>query len=101
MLAVARGPEAQSGRRKADDARLAAMLSAYDDLIENNTSRIKILEDIKRAAYESLIGRWISGPQTDSRAIETIPSKLPEGRQVCQLGELIQEVCDAVNPSHY
>jgi type I restriction enzyme S subunit len=31
--------------------KIAAILSAYDDLIENNTRRIKILEEIARALY--------------------------------------------------
>jgi type I restriction enzyme S subunit len=31
--------------------RIAGILSAYDDLIENNQRRIKILEDMARALY--------------------------------------------------
>ena len=31
--------------------KIAAVLSAYDDLIENNTRRIKILEEMAQAIY--------------------------------------------------
>ncbi len=31
--------------------KIAAILSAYDDLIENNTRRIKILEEMARTIY--------------------------------------------------
>ena len=32
--------------------KIAAVLSAYDDLIENNTRRIKILEDMAQTLYQ-------------------------------------------------
>jgi restriction endonuclease S subunit len=36
---------------KAFQSRIASILSAYDDLIENNTRRIKILEEMAQALY--------------------------------------------------
>jgi type I restriction enzyme S subunit len=36
--------------------RIAAVLSAYDDLIENNTRRIKVLEEMARALYREWFG---------------------------------------------
>ena len=38
-------------RRLPTQRKIAAVLSAYDDLIENNTRRIKILEEMASAIY--------------------------------------------------
>jgi type I restriction enzyme, S subunit len=37
--------------RRLEQDRIAEILSAYDDLIENNTSRIKILEEMAQMIY--------------------------------------------------
>lgn len=46
--------------------RIASILSAYDDLIENNLKRIKLLEEATRNSYKlfkkETINEWISGP---------------------------------------
>ena len=45
--------------------RIAAILSAYDDLIEVNTRRIAILEEMARRVYEEWFGKF-SGPRDRS-----------------------------------
>lgn len=42
--------------------RIAAILSAYDDLIEVNTRRIAILEEMARRVYEEWFGKIIDAP---------------------------------------
>ena len=46
--------------------KIASILSAYDDLIENNLKRIKLLEEATRNSYKQFkketINEWISGP---------------------------------------
>ncbi|MCE7796523.1 restriction endonuclease subunit S [Sphingobium sufflavum] len=42
---------------RAMQRRIAEILSAYDDLIENNTRRIAILEDMARRLFEEWFGR--------------------------------------------
>src|SRR3972149_2204046 len=37
--------------------KIAGILSAYDDLIENNTRRIKILEEMARTLYRERLGK--------------------------------------------
>ena len=41
--------------------KIAAVLSSYDDLIENNTRRIKILEEMASAIYRE----WFAIPQAE------------------------------------
>ena len=59
--------------------RIADVLSAYDDLIENNRRRIAILEETARLAYR----KWFGGANTAHTAI---------------LGEICREVRRGVSP---
>ena len=49
--------------------KIASILSAYDDLIENNLKRIKLLEEATRNSYKQFkketINEWIAGPFSD------------------------------------
>lgn len=49
--------------------KIASILSAYDDLIENNLKRIKLLEEATRNSYKQFkketITEWIAGPFSD------------------------------------
>jgi len=46
---------------------IASILSAYDDLIENNTRRIKILEEMARLIYREWFVEWNIPVETRSR----------------------------------
>jgi type I restriction enzyme, S subunit len=59
--------------------RIAEILSAYDDLIENNTRRIRILERMAQSVYRE----WFGQASAES---------LPEGWEVTTLGQ----VCNIV-----
>lgn len=70
--------------------RIADVLSTYDDLIENNTCRIKILEQIAQATYtEWFVNFRFSGHEkvkmTDSG---TDFGKIPEGWKIGKLSDL-------------
>lgn len=56
--------------------RIADILSAYDDLIENNTRRIRILEQMAQAIYQE----WFGKVDRES---------LPKGWELKPLGEII------------
>jgi type I restriction enzyme, S subunit len=49
--------------------KIASILSAYDDLIENNLKRVKLLEEATRNSYKQFkketINEWISGSFSD------------------------------------
>ena len=55
--------------------RIADILSAYDDLIENNTRRIRILEQMAQAIYQEWFGK------VDKES-------LPEGWKIIELGDI-------------
>jgi len=68
--------------------RIAGILSAYDELIENNQRRIRILEEMARALYRE----WFVEFRFPDR--EKVPniasSRLPSGWGVKKLGEVLQ-----------
>jgi len=59
---------------------IANVLSTYDDLIENNTKRIKILEEIAQAIYKNSFVSPVNG------------GKLPKGWKILQVETLIKRV---------
>jgi len=62
--------------------RIAAILSAYDDLIENNTRRIAILEEIARRLYEEWFIHFRFPDHEGVRMIESEIGSVPEGWEV-------------------
>ena len=58
---------------------IVSILSAYDDLIENNTRRIAILEEMARRIYEEWFVRFHFPGHGDVRMVETDWGLLPEG----------------------
>ena len=68
--------------------KIAKILSAYDDLIENNLKRIKLLEEMAQKTYEEWFIRFkFPGHETAKFDMET---GLPEGWKYVKLGEEIE-----------
>jgi type I restriction enzyme S subunit len=68
--------------------KVAAILSAYDDLIENNTRRIRILEEIAQAIYREW---FVHFRFPGHKKVKLVPSPLgpiPEGWLVAKLAEM-------------
>jgi type I restriction enzyme, S subunit len=59
--------------------RIASILSAYDDLIENNTRRIAILEEMARRIYEEWFVRFRFPGHEGVRMVESQLELVPEG----------------------
>ena len=75
--------------------RIASILSAYDDLIENNTRRIKILEQMAQAIYrEWFVEFRAPGVQlrkaTSNEKKVTGKDRFPVGWVLKQLGDVIE-----------
>ncbi|WP_168708983.1 restriction endonuclease subunit S [Metallibacterium scheffleri] len=70
--------------------RIAAILSAYDDLIENNMRRIAILEEMARRIYEEWFVRFRFPGHEQTRMVESEVGPVPEGWRVCRLGDEIE-----------
>lgn len=62
--------------------RIAAILSAYDDLIENNTRRIAILEEMARRIYEEWFVRFRFPGHEQVKMVESELGLIPVGWKV-------------------
>ncbi len=68
--------------------RIASILSAYDELIENSQRRIKILESMARALYrEWFVHFHFPGHEIVPRVASAL-GEIPQGWEVTTLGEL-------------
>ncbi len=70
--------------------KIGAILSAYDDMIENNIQRIKILEEMSRAIYHEWFVKFRSPGHKKVRMVDSPLGKIPEGWGVRKLSELSQ-----------
>lgn len=68
--------------------RIASILSAYDDLIENNARRIAILEDMARRNYEEWFVRFRFPGHENVRIVESELGAVPEGWNISTLGAI-------------
>jgi type I restriction enzyme S subunit len=72
-----------------EQRRIASILSAYNDLIENNTRRISILEEMARRIYEEWFVRFRFPGHEGVRMVESELGVVPEGWPVTELGALL------------
>ncbi len=70
--------------------RIASILSAYDDLIENNTRRIAILEEMARRIYEEWFVHFRFPGHEHVRMLASELGLIPEGWQAKRLGEVLE-----------
>jgi len=72
--------------------RIAGILSAYDELIENSQRRIKILESMARGLYrEWFVHIRFPGHESVPRVPSTM-GEIPKGWEVKRLGEIAEEM---------
>lgn len=81
--------------------KVAAILSAYDDLIENNTRRIAILEEMAQALYREWFVNFRFPGHQDARVVESEIGPIPEGWEVRTLGEVSGIVMGQSPSSHF
>jgi type I restriction enzyme S subunit len=65
--------------------RIAGILSAYDDLIENSQRRIKILEEMARRLYREWFVYFRFPGHEGCRLVQSPLGEIPEGWEVCNL----------------
>ncbi len=68
--------------------KIAAILSAYDDLIENNTRRIAILEEMAQTLYREWFVHFRFPGHEKKRMVESALGVIPEGWEVVKLGKV-------------
>jgi len=69
--------------------KIAAILSAYDDLIENNTRRIAILEEMAQMLYREWFVRFRFPGHEDVRMVQSDLGPIPEGWEIVKLSSLV------------
>ena len=69
--------------------KIAAILSAYDDLIENNLRRIKILEEMAQNLYREWFVKFRFPGHQHARFVESPLGRTPEGWEVNALSQAV------------
>lgn len=72
--------------------KIAAILSAYDDLIENNTRRIQILEEMAQILYREWFVHFHFPEHEMSRMVESELGPIPEGWAVIEIRSLVRRL---------
>lgn len=70
-------------------SKVVSVLSAYDDLIENNTRRITILEKMAQSLYREWFIKFRFPGHENTKFIDSPLGKIPEGWDVKKLSEVI------------
>ncbi|MGP8329151.1 MAG: restriction endonuclease subunit S, partial [Methanosarcinaceae archaeon] len=78
--------------------KIASILSAYDDLIENNTRRIQILEEMAQALYREWFVEFRFPGHEKVKMVESELGMVPEGWDVKKLGDIAKEIRRSVKP---
>ncbi len=79
--------------------RIASILAAYDDLIENNTRRIQILEDMAQRIYREWFVHFRFPGHQRVRMIPSNVGLIPDGWRPTRVGDLCDEVRRSVQPN--
>jgi type I restriction enzyme S subunit len=74
----------------AEQQRIAAILSAYDDLIEKNTRRIELLEEMAQAIYREWFVEFRFPGHEDVRMVESEMGPAPEGWRPVPLFSVVE-----------
>ena len=77
--------------------KIAAILSAYDDLIENNLKQIKLLEEMAQITYEEWFVRF-KFPNHENTPVDEVTG-LPLGWKIEVLENHVELIKDSVLPS--
>lgn len=78
--------------------KIAAILSAYDDLIENNNRRIKILEEMAQLIYKEWFVDFRFPGHENVKMVESELGLIPEGWEVKKLGEVLDTIESGSRP---
>jgi type I restriction enzyme, S subunit len=80
--------------------KIAAILSAYDDLIEVNTRRIAILEEMARGLYREWFVRFRFPGHESVRMVESAVGLVPAGWEVATIRDVTTYVNRGVSPKY-
>ena len=83
----------------AEQDRIASILAAYDDLIENNTRRIRILEGMAQMLYREWFVNFRFPGHEKVRMVESGLGPIPGGWKVQPLGNVTSVVTKGTTPT--
>jgi type I restriction enzyme, S subunit len=83
-----------------EQARVANILSAYDDLIENNTRRIAILEEMARSLYREWFVNFRFPGHEHVAMVDSPLGPIPAGWAAKPLGRIARYVSRGISPSY-
>jgi type I restriction enzyme S subunit len=86
-------------QEKKTQRKIASILSAYDDLIENNTRRIAILEEMSQRLYKEWFVNFKFPGHETAKFVDSPLGMIPEGWRVKELGSICKEIRRTINPS--
>ncbi|MGB2840998.1 MAG: restriction endonuclease subunit S [Halobacteriota archaeon] len=72
--------------------KIASILSAYDDLIENNTNRIKILEEMARTIYKEWFVKFRFPGYEKVKMVDSELGPIPEGWEVKKVKGIVKRL---------
>jgi type I restriction enzyme, S subunit len=72
--------------------KIASILAAYDDLIENNQCRIKILEEMAQNLYREWFVKFRFPGHEKVKFMDSPLGRIPEGWEIVSVGSIIQKV---------
>lgn len=81
-----------------EQKKIAAILSAYDDLIENNLRRIKILEEMAQTLYREWFVKFRFPGHKKVKMVDSPLGKIPEGWEVAILGDVLADLESGSRP---
>ena len=81
--------------------KIAAILSAYDDLIKNNTRRIKILEDMAQTLYQEWFVHYRFPGHENVSMVESKLGQIPQGWEVVHFSDILDLVRNGINPTKF
>ena len=70
--------------------KIISILSAYDDLIENNTRRIEILEEMARSLYREWFVNFRFPGHEQVKMVDSELGLIPEGWEVVKIGDVAE-----------
>lgn len=80
--------------------RIASILSAYDELIENNQRRIRILEEMARSLYREWFIHFRYPGHESVPLVESLLGQIPQGWEVKKVSELTSFLSRGLSPSY-
>jgi type I restriction enzyme S subunit len=81
-----------------EQRRIASILSAYDDLIENNTHRIQILEEMAQAIYREWFVEFRFPGHEDVQIVDSELGPIPGGWRALPLSEVCTRMQSGSTP---